>query len=97
MAAVRSIEHCISNERGREQVTIEYWQTVLQRLRGCPGTVKVYECIDGDWVNKKTKNKVSQGEWFMLEQIETRLRYDLDDSGASKRGRSTRRYSRNDK
>lgn len=95
MTSVNVVEHCTSNERGTEQMTVVFNKTLWQKIFGLPPTTKIYIYVNGDWVNKKTRKCVNQDEWFMLEQLETQLRYDtIDDEGHLRRGRSTRRYSK---
>ncbi len=97
MASITSVEHCTCNENGTEQITIFYDKTIWQYLFRKPATVRVYVYIDGDWVHKSTRKRVTQQEWFLLEQIESRLRYDkIDDQGHLRRGKSTRRYTKSD-
>jgi len=93
MASINSVEHCTSNENGTEQITICYNKSLWQTLFNRPPTTKVYVYVNGDWVRKDTHKSVTQQEWFLLEQVESELRYDKTDSqGHLKRGRSTRRY-----
>ena len=90
----KSIEHLSHNENGCEQITIEYKKTLWQWLLCRPHTVEVFVYKGGDWVNRETNKRATQQQWFRLESIETAMRYDEEPSGAMKRGRSTRRYSR---
>jgi hypothetical protein len=95
MTSIKSVEHCTCNENGTEQITIYYEKTFWQSLFNKPATIKIYVYVNGDWVNKKTRKRVTQKEWFLLEQVETSLRYDkIDTQGHLRRGRSTRRYSK---
>jgi hypothetical protein len=94
MASIKLAEHCTSNERGTEQITIEWNKTLWQRLLGLSSTKKVFVYINGDWVNKETRKRATQSEWFLLESLETEIRYDKTSEGHMKKGRSTRRYSK---
>lgn len=97
MASIKSVEHCASNERGTEQITIVWERTFWQTLFGKPATIKIFVYINGDWVNKETRKRATQAEWFLLESLETEIRYDKTPEGEMKRGRSTRRYSKKEK
>jgi len=89
---IKSAEHCTSNENGLEQITIDHNRTWLQWLFRKPAITITYVYKNNYWVNKATEKNVTHKEWFMLEYVETALRYDIVSGGRMKRGRSTRRH-----
>lgn len=92
--SIKSIKHSKRNSDDHEEMTIVYEKTLLQKFFGRKETVRKYVCIDGDWYDSETNKKVSQSMWFMLEQIESKIRCDYESTNAPKH-KSTRRHMRN--
>ena len=79
-----------------ELFTVYYAKTFFQKLFGLKQTVKSYIYKDGEWYNNETKKRVSQKEWFMLQQLDSSVRPSvITHSSKTTRGRSRSRNRRN--
>ena len=91
---VKNIEHCSCNETGSEEITVTYSRNILQSLLGMKDITRTYICSHGEWIYKETRKRVSDVEWFIIESMETYMRYDINVKKPLTKHKSTRRYTR---
>lgn len=91
---VKNIEHSFCNSKGSEEITITFGRNFIQKIFGMKDYTIQYICLHGEWINKETRQRVSDQEWFIIESIETYLRYNIDVEKPLTKHKSTRRYTK---